>query len=543
MGVTNEDRARFRIAVLAPLRARAEYAGSQDDSVRLAVADPFRSGGPPLTFEVAIADLSSFRLDAIVSQVAPLRGLVEALTLLSTPRRDGHDIKASLEQTLGFAHWAEAVAALVPAAKTAMPTKAAGPVQSAGVIDDLLAQVDTGASDAKAIQASRNPEIASAISSLIRDIARGNSSPRPMGSTPAHVRVEQAFNALLSSILDHPEFHRLERAWRGAHLLRTEARDGVEAHFIAFRPGDLSSALSEVVARANELAPDMLVADIDFPKDAEAGEELAAAGELAERLRAPLVVGGSIELLTQLDDSVQAPNLRELANETWASWVTIAVNGGLVRAPINPDTSRLRDVRFTQREDAPSARVFASAAYLVATLCARSFRELGWASAITGPESGVYGDLQVHQVGSGSSGYALATERLVSTEATTKHARRGLLVLGSVPNRDQAVCLAAPTLAAGTTNGGAPTLADQLFASRIASITETLADAIPAGTDPRTAEQVVAVTFAELFPRQGERVPVVGVTVRADHLEITVRPRRFGGTTMGEFSLAIPLGG
>ena len=283
--------------------------------------------------------------------------------------------------------------------------------------------------------------------------------------------------------------------------------------------------------------PDIVVLDLDIPLNAAGLGALEVPAIIAEQLRAPLVVGARFD--DDFDNEETTKALREAGKSEWAPWVVLAANSGLVRGPY---TAEKLKVTWSQDTSAPGARVFASAPWLVATLCARAFKDGGWPAPITGPEAGVLGGFDVHGVVAGGATSMFATERLMTTENAQRQARRGILALTSIPNRDTIACIAAPTLAAAG-GDGAPTLADQLFIARVAGVVATIGAAIPPGTDPASAEQVVSVTLAELFPRHGSKVPFIETKVEGDKVAVVVTPRRFAGTTMGEFTLDVPFGG
>lgn len=571
--MTDETAPRFRITVLAPLSPRKAYAtsgtpplraytadGNSVDNllkqiavgVKLEVQDPLGANGTTIRVDLRFSDLRSFRPDAISEQVPGLRALGQVKGVLQDHARKRLDRDASkkeLARVLPFPSWSEALA-VSAGAKSEAPAASAAPAKGAATpsptnakanaLDSLLDQVDLGAETPAAPAPAPAPARPSGFSSLISQVARGG-APGVAGSAQVAIeRAERAHRALLSSILDHPEFRRLERSWRSVRYLLGEAKNTTDVDVLPLDEDNLVAALGYLAERGGDNpAPDLIVLDIEVPLEKEALSALEVPATLAAQLRAPLVVGARAEALIETDEATQA--LQAIAKEDWASWVVVATNGALLRGAYTPESARIREPKFAQEAGADGAHVFAPAPYLVAALAARANRHDGWPSAITGPEAGVLGEFEVHGTMSGSETNAFATEKLASVEAAKKHARRGLLAFTSVPNRDTVVCVVAPTLAAGA---GQPTLtlSDHLFASRLAAAVIQLGESIPQGTDPRAAEEVAAIALSELFPRQGGSLPVISARVKEDMLEVTVSPRRFAGTSVGELAFEAPLG-
>lgn len=552
-----EETKRFRVLVIAPLLPTEAYAtsgtlpprtihldGAGDidrllsnvgTSVKLDVPDPLGNASDKLRVDVRVKDLKSLRPDSLVAEVPVLKSLLAARSALFDLVRRGAargEAAAELERVLGRPAWAASLASLLPAGKGAGATPAAAPrpAQQAASVDALLSQVE--------VSAPADEGAKRAMGSLIADIARGSSSSAA-GAGSAAERIDRAFADVLFGILDHPEIQRLERAIRGLRLLATAATKSTVLDVVPFAPGHAPEALAHVgdEAERGAVAPDLVVLDLETHASEADLALIDAAGELAAGMRAPMLVSGAATLLEA--DEERDLRLVALGKADCAAWVGIAVNGAMVRGPYTKETARVRELSYGQRPGAPGARVFASAAYVVAALAGRSYMTHGWASAFTGPEDGVMGEFEVHAKDENSS--ALATEKLVGPDAAQKHARRGLTVLTSVPNRDSVACVVAPTLA--RTQGDAPTFGDQLFVARLAGVVAQVAAAIPKGVDPKAAADTACVVIADLFPQNGPRSPAVSADIEGDALVVTVTPKRFAGTTLGEITLDGPLGG
>jgi type VI secretion system ImpB/VipA family protein len=553
---------RFRVLVMAPLLPGSAYAtsgtlpprtihldGAGDldrllanvgTRVKLDVADPLGSASDKVRIDVAIRDVKSLRPDGLVAEVPVLKALIAARgAVLDLVRRGASRSEAAseLERVLGRPAWAASLASVIPAGKGAgggggsSGSGPSAPAHVAASVDALLSQVEVAPPEDPGAQKR-------AMSSLIADVVRGGSGSASGAGTAAE-RIDRALADILYGVLDHPELHRLERAIRGLRFFAASAGKGAQIDVVPFAPGEAALALAHLgdLAERGELAPDLVIFDLETGGSAADLALVDAAGELASAMRAPLVVSGAASLTTA--DEERDLRLVALGKEEWAAWVAIAVNGALVRGPYEKENARVRELVVPQRPETPGARVFASAAYVLGALAARSYETFSWASAIAGAEDGVMGGFEVHAKDATSS--ALATEVLVGPEAAQKHARRGLTVLTSVPNRDNVACVGAPTLARAAA-ADAPTLGDQLFVARLAGVVAQLGLAIPKGVDPKAAADTAAVVIADLLPQNGPRAPSVEAAIEGDTLVVTVIPKRFAGTSLGEITLGAPLG-
>ncbi len=550
----NEASKRFRVLVLAPLEPAAHHAtsgslpartvrldGAGDldrllanvgTRVKVDVPDPLGGITDKLRVDVAVSSVKSLRPDGLLAEVSALKALSAARTAaidLVRRRASRGDASAELERVLGRAAWAKSLAEAMPSG----PALSGGPSRAsaeASSVDALLSQVEVAPPEDLGAQKR-------AISSLIADVARGSVGGAG-GAGGVVEKIDRAFADLTYAILGHPEIMRLERAIRGLRFLAASAGTGAEIDVIPFAPGGAALALAHAADEASlgGFSPDLIVFDLETDAGAADLALVDAAGELAAAWRAPLVVSGAASLLEPDED--RDVRLVALGAEAWASWVTIAANGALVRGPYETASARVRELVVAQPPHAPGSRVFASAAYVLAALAARSYGTYAWASAIASAEDGVMGGFEVHAKDERSS--ALATEKLVGPEAAQKHARRGLTVLTSVPNRDGVACVVAPTLARA--HGDAPSFGDQLFVAQLAGIVAQLGEAIPRDADRRAASETAALVLADLFPQHGARAPSVTATIEDGALVVTVVPKRFAGTTLGEITLDAPLG-
>jgi type VI secretion system protein ImpC len=382
-----------------------------------------------------------------------------------------------------------------------------------------------------------------------------------VGTAPQ--RLEQAFRNLLDGILHHPEVHRLESTWRGLRLLveHCDRKTGVEVDVVnAGR-----EAVADALQRLGESDPerpaiDLILIDQHLEPIAVDLAHLDKWAGLASVLLAPIVLAGhptmlGVDSLEQVarstsalstSDDGRAVALRSAALRESSRWVALVLNDPLVRAPYTQGTSRLQQPPYEEDASDPDAHVHANGAYVVGALCARSHAKLRWPTAITGIRDGVIGNLPVHTLHDRGEEAAVPLEVVPTEDAVREVARAGLTMLTCAPNTDAAVLTRAPVLHRGTAGTGAAagTLGDQLFVGRFARAVQQVAAAIPAGTDPRAAEEVARIALAEMFDRAAPAGPevVTKVDPKRGSLEVTVRPRRFAGITLEELTLGAALG-
>ena len=391
--------------------------------------------------------------------------------------------------------------------------------------------------------------------------------------------IDEALGLQLGAVLQHPEFRRLERAWRGLHLLASRTpKTGVKLELVNARPDEEAAALQRAIDAAPGIDPPVsfAVIDIDVDGSAPAFARLRAVADVAEANAVPVLTNAdagllghdNLEAIDRLDnkqalfDAPERAPWRAEANRPAMLWVAMAMNRILARAAYDKRTSRIREAQITEKPADPAqATVWLSPCWPVATLAMKSFERFGWPCRITGaPDGGIIEDLPVrdYQVPGTGETVAVPTEAFFSTETQRALGRLGVLALASQPNNDAAYLLSAATgyvpppkrTMDDDTSEGAPRypqapLADQLFIARLAQFLQALGAKIGAGSSPSDVEKVLRAAVGELF----EIAPPPGPEIEIDVSEsggrlqaaVTVRPRRFLGVSMEEITLGVPL--
>jgi predicted component of type VI protein secretion system len=385
------------------------------------------------------------------------------------------------------------------------------------------------------------------------------SAPASPADTTATRRLDVAFRGLLDAIVRHPETRRLEATWRGLRLLVEHAdKRAVEVDVVHAIRGDVATALERLASPGDRAPVDLVVVDQRLEPTAADLAHLEAWATLGEAMLAPVLVGGhpamlgaaSLEQVARSTGALatssdpRAVATRAAASRDASRWIAVVLNDVLVRGAYTPAASRQDEPPFFEDPDDEGAHVFASGAYVVAALCAKSQARVGWPTAIVGTREGALGDLPVRTARDRGVEAAIPLQVAPSEGTVREVARAGLTMLACAPNTDAAVLTRAPMLYRPEGGASAATLPDQLFISRFARAVHSVAGAIPAETDPRKAEQVARIALADVFVDAAPPGPDLTPRVDAEKatLSVTVRPRRFAGVGLEEITIAAPLG-
>jgi type VI secretion system ImpB/VipA family protein len=547
-------------------------------------ADPFDATAEPVRVELRWPNLKALRPGALIEQVPVLRSLVEAHTLVTQARERRLGLEAletQLARVLPRRGWVTAIMGAATASEAlaaranvaSQPPRTAAPAAAAVQIVPVAASTPSDPMDALFEKVALHPAHApapaeaagggsvedeesapsldrSGMSAFLAAVAKGArggrasaarvSAPSPApssGAAGAAQRIERALRILLRSVLKDPDVRQVERAWRGLRLLveRADARAGVEVDVIAVsreRVEDALAKLDEQRASGARAAVDLIVVDHEVSRSETDIDQLRAWGRAAEDLNAPLVVNGDASFLEPGKTPIAT------AGDDALRWVTVAMNGPLVRAAYTAATAGARNVSFSEAAFDEAAHVFGGAGLGIAALAAQSYVETGWGSALTGPRGGVLANLPVREISHGNTEIALPVARLYSEDEVAAAAREGVAIFTSGANQDAAVLSRAPVL--GGTSRTRATLGDQLFVGRFAHAVEQLAAALPDDTTEAVAaaaEEVLADLFTPL--RAYASVPELAVRVVGGRLEVTVHPRRYAGVTLEELTLSL----
>jgi type VI secretion system protein ImpC len=593
----------FRILVLTSIVPTDEAnagASAPEHPVRIDLSDPAAlftkirprlsievpsvlDGGKPIKIDLSPTSLKSFRPDGLLSEVPLLRSLIDGKMVLDRLRagelNDDQafaqlerlwDGSALASQVIGRApRGGESNEPARPAAKAAAPAAPAG----GGGLDALLDMVDVPGSTATpaAEEAPRNDD---RIASIIAQVALGGKARGGRGKTGIPM-VEEAIGMQLGAILQHPEVRRLERAYRSLNFLaeRSQRIPGVLIDVLGIPAEGAAAGLRRALAKPQEVPFTIAIADVDIDGTTKSFTELEAIAEIAEGACCPTFLNGTEKLLgvgdlariDKLDSKLNlftAPHRapwRATANKLSLRWVTIALNGVLLRGPYDSKTSRVREATIQEIPNDHEAFVWLPPSYAVAAVTVVSFKDTGWPARITGARHGQIENLLVREVDDDGVPVAIPTQAFISTESQRELSRVGILALASAPNSDAAYIHTAPTAyvqpdkktydSASTEAENRPpaiSLVDQLFVGRLVQFTRALCSKLPREVDLAEAKQILEAATWALFEKAPPAGPSLGVTVGRDAdgpvASFEVSPRRFLGVSLEEFTFQMPIG-
>ncbi len=595
----------LRILVVTSVVPNDEHnagAAAPDSPVRVDLADPGQlfaklrprlrievpsvlDGGRLTKIDLAPTGLKSFRPDGLVQEVPLLRSLLEGKLILDRLRAaeiSEDQAQAQLERVWGGSSLSAEVLGRTPRGREAAPATPIGtpgprPAPAAdtsgGGLDALLDMVEVPGASSEP-QASSSYEGDERISKIIAEVALGSRARGGRGKTGIPM-IEEAMGAQLGAILQHPEVRRIERAYRSIMFLAERAQriPGVLIDVLAVPQDGAAAAFGRAVRRHQDVPFTLAVVDVDVDGSARSFTELEAIADAAEEACCPAFVNGTVKLLgvgdlsriNELDNKAAlftAPHRapwRSTANKTRLRWVALAMNGVLLRAPYDKQSSRVREATIKESPADHEAFVWMSPAYAVAAVTIVSFKETGWPARITGARHGQVENLLVHQIDDDGAEVAIPTQAFVSTDSQRELGRLGVLILASAPNSDAAYIHTAPTAyvqpekktydspsAPVEDRPPAISLVDQLFIARLVQFTRALCGKLPKEVDAGEAEEILKAATWALFESAPPAGPQLGVTVRRDAdgpvAQFTVAPRRFLGVSLEEFTFEMPIG-
>lgn len=595
----------LRILVVATVVPNEEHnagASPPDSPVRVDLSDPSQlftklrprlrievpsvlDGGRLTKIDLAPTSLKSFRPDGLVQEVPLLRSLLEGKLILDRLRAaeiSEDQAQAQLDRVWGGSSLASEVLGRTPRGREAeaprplgggSPKPAAAPEAGAGGLDALLDMVEIPGGTSEP-QASSSYEGDERISKIIAEVALGSRARGGRGKTGIPM-IEEAMGAQLGAILQHPEVRRIERAYRSIMFLAERAQriPGVLIDVMAVSGDGAAAAFGRTVRRHQDVPFSLAVVDVEVDGSARSFSELEAIADAAEEACCPAFVNGTVKLLgvgdlsriNDIDNKAAlftAPHRapwRSTANKTPLRWVALAMNGVLLRAPYDKQSSRVREATLKESPSDHEAFVWMSPAYAVAAVTIASFKETGWPARITGARHGQVENLLVHQIEDDGAEVAIPTQAFVSTETQRELGRLGVLILASAPNSDAAYIHTAPTAyvqpekktydspsAPKEDRPPAVSLVDQLFIARLVQFTRALCGKLPKEVDSGEAAEILKAATWALFESAPPAGPQLGVTVRRDAdgpvAEFTVVPRRFLGVSLEEFTFEMPIG-
>ena len=289
----------------------------------------------------------------------------------------------------------------------------------------------------------------------------------------------------INLILHHPDFQKLEGAWRGLHYLinNTETDEMLKIRVMNIAKNDLGKTLKKFKGTAWDQSPlfkklyeeeygqfggepfGCLVGDYYFDQSPPDVELLGEMSKISAAAHVPFIAGASPTLM-QMDSWQELANPRDLTKifltPEYAAWrslresddaryLGLAMPRFLSRLPYGAKTSPVEEFDFEEDTGAADhARyTWSNAAYAMAVNINRSFKLYGWCSRIRGIESGgAVEGLPVHTFPTDDGGVDMKcpTEIAISDRREAELAKNGFMPIVHRKNSDFAAFIGAQSL-------------------------------------------------------------------------------------------------
>lgn len=297
--------------------------------------------------------------------------------------------------------------------------------------------------------------------------------------------IDRKLTEQVNLILHHPDFQKLESAWRGLHFLvnNTETDEMLKIRVLNISKRDLSKTLRKFKGTAWDQSPifkklyeeeygqfggepyGCLVGDYHFDHSPQDVELLGEVSKVAAAAHAPFITGADPSLL-QMDSWAELANPRDLTKifqtPEYAAWrslresedsryLGLAMPRFLGRHPYGEKTDPVEEFAFEEETEGASSEKYCwvNAAYGMARNITRSFKQYGWCTLIRGVESGgIVDDLPTHTFPTDDGGVdrKCPTEIAISDRREAELAKNGMMPLIHRKNTDMAAFIGAQSL-------------------------------------------------------------------------------------------------
>lgn len=299
--------------------------------------------------------------------------------------------------------------------------------------------------------------------------------------------LDKTISRQVNQILHHPDFQKLESAWRGLHYMvnNTETDTSLKIRVMNISKKDATKSLKKFRGTSWDQSPlfkkvygaefdqlggspyGMLVGDYEFSHQADDVDLLTDFAKIASAAHAPFISAASSNLL-DMDSWQELSNPRDLAKvvdaPTHAKWngfrdsldsayVGLTAPRVLGRLPYGGKHGQSCDdyEAFVEEVDGKdhSKYLWMNSAYAMGTNIARAFKLYGWCSRIRGVESGgTVEGLPVHNfpTDDGGTDMKCPTEIAIGDRREQEMAGLGLMPLIHRKGTDQATYISAQSV-------------------------------------------------------------------------------------------------
>jgi type VI secretion system protein ImpC len=339
----------------------------------------------------------------------------------------------------------------------------------------------------------KSTEMTSAVETAVQTLAQQALANTAVIGSDVIASIEAMIAALdakltqqINAILHHPDFQKLESAWRGLHYLvnNTETDEMLKIRVFNITKTDLAKTLRRFKGTAWDQSPifkkvyeeeygqfggepfGSLVGDYYFDHSAPDVEMLGEMSKVAAAAHTPFITAADPSLmqmdswqdlskprdLTKIFTTPEYAAWRSLRESPDAQYLGLAMPRFLARMPYGAKTNPVEGFDF--EEDTASGKhdryTWANAAYAMAVNINRSFKMYGWCTRIRGVESGgAVEGLPAHTFPTDEGGVAMKcpTEIAISDRREAELAKNGLMPLLHRKNSDFAAFIGAQSLA------------------------------------------------------------------------------------------------
>lgn len=289
----------------------------------------------------------------------------------------------------------------------------------------------------------------------------------------------------INHIIHHPDFQKLESAWRGLHYLvsHTETDEMLKIRFMPLSKADLGKTIKKFKGTLWDQSPlfkkvyeqeygqlggepyGCLVGDYHFNHSPQDVEILQGMAQISAAAHAPFIAGGDPSVM-QMDSWQELTNPRDLTKifttPEYAAWrslresedsryIGLAMPRFLARLPYGAKTEPVEEFAFEEDMQGADSKKYtwANSSYAMAVNINQAFKAFGWCTRIRGVESGgAVEDLPVHTFPSDDGGVDMKcpTEIAISDRREAELAKNGFMPLIHRKNSNFAAFIGAQSL-------------------------------------------------------------------------------------------------
>ncbi|MGA7979420.1 MAG: type VI secretion system contractile sheath large subunit [Chromatiaceae bacterium] len=297
--------------------------------------------------------------------------------------------------------------------------------------------------------------------------------------------IDRKLSEQINLVMHHPDFQKLEGAWRGLHYLvnNTETDEMLKIRVMNISKKELHKTLKKFKGTAWDQSPifkkmyeeeygqfggepfGCLTADYHFDHSPPDVELLGEMAKVSAAMHAPFIAGADPSVM-QMDSWQELANPRDLTKifqtPEYAAWrslreaddsryIGLAMPRFLARYPYGAKTNPVDEFDFEEDTEGADHNKYtwSNAAYAMAVNINRSFKLYGWCSRIRGIESGgAVEGLPVHTFPTDDGGVDMKcpTEIAISDRREAELAKNGFMPLIHKKNSDFAAFIGAQSL-------------------------------------------------------------------------------------------------